>query len=200
MTPQCTCGAAWDPASFSYTLCVAPTRGKTGDRLTAVSTYRIDTRAVRVEACLGSGSPTVGEIFLRPGAASHFGAETVADRLADTSVFLPLRVEGEPRETLLLGKTQIRYLRAPAPADEDASLVERVGTSVDIEVTLDTGEKLSGNLFLELLPGQTRTLDFLNSSTAAFVCVVQGLNDCFVNRAHVRFFREVNLKEHRPLT
>lgn len=135
----------------------------------------------------------VGEVFLRPGAASHMGAETVADRLADAAAFLPLRVDGQSPETLLIGKTQIRYLRAPSPTPgEDEPATERIGSSVPIEVALDTGDTLKGDLFLELLPGQTRTLDFLNTSTVGFVCLVQGENDCFVNRAHIRFFRELN--------
>lgn len=169
---------------------VAGTRGA-WCTLALVSTYRIDTRAVRVEVGLGSGPPKVGEIFLRPGAASHFGVETVADRLADDSTFLPLRLEGAPGGILLLGKPQIRYLRAPAAVDEEGASVPRVGVCARLEVQLDTGETLSGEVFLELLPGQTRTLDFLNGSTAAFVCLVQGESDCFVNRAHVRFFHEL---------
>lgn len=159
------------------------------------SLYRVETEAIRVEIGQGSGPPIVGDMFLRPGVASHSGMETVRDRLADATPFFPLRVASDPPETLFIGKSRIRYLRAPSPPEDDSSMLERaIAPSVEVDVVLDSGEELTGTIYIMLPSGQSRLLDFLNQTDVPYLCLAQGERDCFVNLAHVRFMRERSAK------
>lgn len=156
-----------------------------------MSNFRIATQAVSVEVGFGTAvAPLVGTIFLRPSAAMHSGTETVRDRLDDESLFLPLRVEGST-DIVFVAKAQIRYLRAPTPLDEDASMLERAVSTAKVDIEVDSGTTLSGELFLTLPPGQSRMLDYLNAADVPFLCLGQGADDCFVNRSHVRLVREL---------
>lgn len=156
-----------------------------------MSNFRVETQGLAVEVSFGRGpTPLAATIFLRPRAALHSGTETVRDRLADSSFFLPLRLASSD-EVVIIAKPQIRYLRAPTPIDEDSMMLERAGASARVDVELDTGEGQSGELFYPLRPGQSRMLDYLNNEDLQFVCLGQGDRDCFIGRSHIRLVREL---------
>lgn len=162
-----------------------------GEENALVSNFRVETQGLSVELSFGQGpAPLAATIYLRPRAALHSGTETVRDRLADGSFFLPLRLASSD-EVVLVAKSQIRYLRAPTPIDEDSMMLERAGASARVDIELDTGEAQSGELFFPLRPGQSRMLDYLNNEDVQFVCLGQGDKDCFIGRSHMRLVREL---------
>ncbi len=151
--------------------------------------YQIDTCTVTVEVSLDTGPRLVGQMFLRPGAAGHTGTETVADRLNDGTPFFPLRVLQPEPATYLVGKAQVRYVLAPdSSGDERVALRRAASTQVGVVALLEDGEALSGVLFIELPPGHTRTLDYVNLPDQQFVLMALPGHDCLINLSRVRYF------------
>ncbi len=152
------------------------------------STYQIGTQPVAVEVCLVSGPRLAGDVFLRLGAVGT--AETISERMNDGAPFFPLR--REDGTVLLVGKSQVRYVVTPSMDDDDRVAGER-STSPQVLVTaeLDSGETFTGVFFVDLPPGQVRTLDYVNESRRAFVPLAQLDREYLINRTLIRHLRDV---------
>lgn len=153
--------------------------------------YQIETATVAVEIHFETGAPLQGQVFLRPGAAAHYGTETLADRLNDGSPFFPVRVKGPGESVLLVSKARVRYVIGPSSAADERVASERAAaTQVGVQAVFEDGSTTSGILFIDLPPEQCRPLDYVNDPGRHFVALAQPGRDLFVNRALVRYFRD----------
>ena len=147
--------------------------------------YRVDTQATPVELSFGSASRVRGEMFLRPSIVTADGVESIADRMNDRDAFFPLRVAEPTPGTLLVGKTQVRYVCAEDPPVPTALIA---GGAVQLTMTLelDDGELLSGVFFAVMPPGKRRALDFINRDDGLFVPFFSEQRQYVVNRSFIR--------------
>jgi hypothetical protein len=152
------------------------------------STYQIGTQSVPVEVFLVSGPRLAGEMFLRLHAVGTL--ETVSERMNDGVAFFPLK--SEDGSVHLVGKAQVRYVVTPSMDDDDRVSDERNhAPQVLVTAELDSGEAVTGVFFVDLPPGQVRTLDYLNDPKRAFVPLAQLDREYLINRALIRHLRDV---------
>lgn len=154
--------------------------------------YQIQTHLVPVEISLGDGPHLVGQMFLRPHTAGHSGPETVADRLNDRTAFFPVRAITPEPALLLVGKSQVRYVIAPASGTNERVAVQRAASvEVGASIMLDGGEVVSGVVFIEGVPGHVRPLDFLNALDDPFVVLVRPDREYLINRTRIRYIIDI---------
>jgi hypothetical protein len=156
------------------------------------SLYRVDTRAVAVEVSFGAGSVLLGEMFLRPSIVTLSGIESLADRLNDRDAFFPLRVREPAGDTMILGKSQVRWVSADASARSEPLRVEGASDALTfpMAVELDDGRELIGTFYAVLPPGKRRALDFINDQDGLFVDLVVAGRLYVLNRAFIRRLRD----------
>jgi hypothetical protein len=152
------------------------------------SRYQIGTQAVAVEVFFAAGKRLSGEIFLRLGAVGS--AETVSERMNDGALFFPFR---EPAgQVILIGKSTVLYVVTPSMDDDDRVADERSSApQVLVTAELDSGEAITGVFFVDLPPGQVRTLDYINDPKRAFVPLAQLDREYLINRARILHLRDV---------
>ncbi len=155
------------------------------------SLYKVDTRAVSVEVSFGDGARLSGDMFLRPSIVTLSGVESMADRMNDRDLFLPIRVPGQA-DAVLIGKAQVRYLSAEVETlPEPSSLPEATdAVSFEMEVELDHGELLRGKFHAVLPRGKSRALDFINGHDGLFLSFVVARREYVLNRAYIRRISE----------
>ncbi len=152
------------------------------------STYQIGTQAVTVEVFFAAGARLTGEMFLRLGAVG--AAESVSERMNDGTPFFPLRAP--QGHVVLVGKSTIRYVVTPSMDDDDRIADERSSSpQVLVTAELDSGESITGVFFVDLPPGQVRTLDYINEPKRAFVPLAQLDREYLINRTHILHLRDV---------
>ena len=157
------------------------------------SDFQIGTRAMPVEVCMTTGSRVHGEMFLRPGALAHSGAETVADRLNDGSPFFPLKVNAPQPAVLLVGKAHVRYVIAPSMEDDDRVTDGRSAASQAlVTAVMDSEEAFTGVFFVDLPPDKVRVLDYVNEPTLAFVPLTHLDKEYLLNRSHILHFKDMS--------
>jgi hypothetical protein len=155
--------------------------------------YRVDTSAVSVEISFGGQARARGEMFLRPSIVTFSGVESVADRMNDRDAFFPLRVGEHASNTMLVGKTQVRYVSAddqPLPDDVISAGSDALGFRMTIE--LDDGEELTGIFHAVMPQGKRRPLDFINRESGLFVPFYVLERQYVVNRSFIRGLRDSN--------
>jgi hypothetical protein len=164
---------------------------RAGDKL-QTSMYKLDTRAVAVEVSHGSAARVFGEMFLRPSIITLSGVESIADRMNDRDAFFPLRVSEPETATLLIGKSQVRYVAADeAPPESIATEQASDSVHFHLDVELDDGLCLSG-MFQAVLPrGKRRALDFINEQEGAFVTFHAERRQYVINRSFIRRLRDL---------
>jgi hypothetical protein len=154
--------------------------------------YRVDTRAVAVEVSFGAGALLSGEMFLRPSIVTLSGIESLADRLNDRDAFFPLRVREPAPDTLILGKSQVRWVSADSSARSDPLPMEGASDvlSFPLSVEFDDGHELVGTVRAMLPPGKRRVLDFINEQDGLFVDFHAEGRLFVINRAFIRRLRD----------
>lgn len=156
------------------------------------SLYRVETQPVRVEVSFGVDARALGEMFLRPSIVSLSGVESIADRMNDRDAFFPLRVSEPTAQTVLIGKTQVRYVAAdgqPLP-DELSAAPAGETRAFHVTVELDDAQELSGVFHALLSPGQRRALDLMNSNLGLFVPLFVASRQYVINRSFIRRLHE----------
>jgi hypothetical protein len=153
------------------------------------SLYRVDTRAISVEVSFGAGALFAGEMFLRPSIVTLSGIESLADRLNDRDAFFPLR-----EDTLILGKSQVRWVCADVSTQTDVLRVEGASDALSfpMAVELDDGHELSGTFHAVLPQGKRRALDFINDQDGLFVDFHVASRLYVINRAFIRRLRDAS--------
>jgi hypothetical protein len=156
------------------------------------SMYKVDTRALAVEVAFAAGAVLAGEMFLRPSIVTLSGVESLADRLNDRDAFFPLRVREPEADTLILGKSQVRWVSADASARSDPLPVEGASDaqSFPMAVELDDGRELVGTFHAVLPQGKRRALDFINEQDGLFVDFHVAGRLYVLNRAFIRRLRD----------
>lgn len=155
--------------------------------------YRVDTSAVSVEISFGGQARARGEMFLRPSIVTFSGVESIADRMNDRDAFFPLRVGAEGVNTLLVGKTQVRYVAAdnqPLPDDVISASTDALAFRITLE--LDDGEELTGVFHAVMPQGKRRPLDFINRESGLFVPFYVLKRQYVINRSFIRRLRDSN--------
>ncbi len=130
----------------------------------------VPVRQVRVTVLSTDGIWTSGNLFLKPLAENHSGAETVLDRLNDPDVFLPVQLPGE-RSITLLHKAHIVRLVVQDAQPGDALTEDQENLSGRIEpvhCTVAPGQQLSGWLSVQAPEWRARLSDYVNNLPGSF--------------------------------
>lgn len=134
----------------------------------ASSTYRIPKIPVRVEINLGNRGVCPIEIYVAEHVARGFRRQHVADLLAGPEGFLPARDINEDRFAIF-GKAVARWIRIPLsagslPVEESSGALtdELFEQQYPVDIELDDGESLTGDLLYSLPSDRARPADYLN--------------------------------------
>ena len=136
----------------------------------------------RVAASIVDGKGRSGEIvlFVHTVSPHLFATETVADRLNDPdSRFLPAEVDGR---TELVRLDSLSYVEVHGLAPETQRLEEIGAVHTKVELELDCGDRLDGELVYEAPPTTGRVSDLLNSRSSRFLLLASGDRTLFVRR------------------
>ena len=118
--------------------------------------------------------------FLHTVSPHLFATETVADRLNDPDTrFLPCEIEGR---TELIRLSSLSYVEVHGLAPEMERLQEIGAVHSDVELELDCGDSLAGEMLYEAPPNTDRVSDLLNSRATRFLLLAIGDRTLFVRR------------------
>ena len=141
-------------------------------------TIKVERVAASVVDRNGRSSDLV--FFLHTVSPHLFATETVADRLNDPETeFLPCEVEGR---TELLRLDSLSYVEIRGLAPEIERLDEIGAVHAQVELELDCGDSLAGELIYEAPPKAPRVSDLLNSRATRFLILASGDRTLFVRR------------------
>lgn len=130
--------------------------------------YRIPKRQVRAEVKLPGQAPRKIQLHLASQAEQHYGQERPSDLLNGTESFLPaVDQEGEigfiPREAVMILSVPAEHeMETEGVASEGAARTERV------EIIMEDGTRIQGDVTYVLPADQERLLDFLNTADRFF--------------------------------
>ena len=133
------------------------------------SNYRIPKIPVRVEIKVGGHGICPVEIYVAEHVARGFRRQHVADLLAGPEGFLPAR-DIESDRFAIFSKSVSRWIRIPLasgtlPVEESSELADELFEQQQpVEVELDDGESLSGDLLYSLPSDRARPVDYLNQA------------------------------------
>ena len=118
--------------------------------------------------------------FLHTVSPHLFATETVADRLNDPDTrFLPSEVDGR---TELIRLSSLSYVEVHGLAPEIGRLEEIGAARTPVELELDCGISLAGELVYEAPPTTNRVSDLLNARATRFLLLATGERTLFVRR------------------
>lgn len=125
--------------------------------------------------------------FLHSTSPRRFAHETVADRLNDPDTrFMPCEREGR---TELIRLSSLSYVEIHGMAPELERLEEIGAVRSKVELELDCGDTLTGELLYEAPPRADRVSDLLNSRAARFLLLTTDGRTLFVRRDAVAWVR-----------
>ena len=141
-------------------------------------TLQVERVAAKVVDKNGRSSELV--FFLHTSSPHHFATETVFERLNDPEVrFLPVETDVD---TELVRLSSLSYVEIHGLAPEIARLQEIGAVHSKVELELDCGDSLAGELLYEAPPNTDRVSDLLNSRATRFLLLVIGERTVFVRR------------------
>ena len=118
--------------------------------------------------------------FLHTVSPHLFATETVFERLNDPhSRFLPCEIGGR---TELIRLSSLSYVEVHGLAPEVERLDEIGAVRTRVELELDCGDSLAGELVYEAPPTTDRVSDLLNSRATRFLLLICGERTLFVRR------------------
>lgn len=139
--------------------------------------FRITTQRVAATLVLGQGAPLRGEFPCAGQSHEQVGLDELGALLNQPAAFVPFFLEQRPAP-ILVNKRAIRVVEV-TPSSEALPLAD-FGEVRAVELLLDDGTELHGDLLVCAPLGHTRTLDTLNE-TGRFLLVVSGERVRFVN-------------------
>lgn len=160
------------------------------------TTYRIPKIPVRVEINLGGRGICPIEIYVAEHVARAFRRQHVADLLASPETFLPAR-DIEDDRFAIFSKAVARWIRVPLsggnlPVEESSAELadELFEQKQPVEIELDSGESLAGDLLYSLPSDRARPVDYLNQ-VERFCRLWTGEHLYLVNKSFIVRVKEV---------
>ena len=127
--------------------------------------------------------------FLRPTGAQGRSTETLGDRLAEPGArFIPVEID---ERINFLNVATIAYVEHFGELSEMAKFAELGAWREPVEITLVSGEELTGDLVYLLPPERRRVSDLLNEE-GRFVLLVEDALVRYVNRDAIARVRPTN--------
>jgi hypothetical protein len=147
------------------------------------------TNRVPALVALSEGVTIEGELHLLTRPAYPPGPETPLDMLNRDDPFFALTLPGG--QVTFVAKAQVAVVdcrEPPALADPDRLSAAKL---VGLEVVLDGGAEYKGRATVELPPGRSRALDYVNAPGAFFTLFADDTTHYF-NKARVRLIRPLD--------
>lgn len=147
------------------------------------------TNRVPAMVALSEGVTIEGELHLLTRPAYPPGPETPLDMLNRSDPFFALTLPGG--EVTFVAKAQVTVVdcrEPPALTDPDRLSAAKL---VGLEVVLDGGAEYRGRATVELPPGRSRALDYVNAPGGFFTLFTDDTTHYF-NKARVRLIRPLD--------
>ncbi|MGA7614765.1 MAG: hypothetical protein WBX15_06225 [Thermoanaerobaculia bacterium] len=135
-------------------------------------TLRVPTVEVTVQISYAAGRDLSGSIFLPALAHWHDGPTRPDEWINDGHLFFPFLPDGAER-ALILNKRQIIVVTFSTTATAGLELPQQVGLLRPVRVDCGTAV-VEGMVSIDMPPGQSRTLDFVNRTDQPFLPVWSG--------------------------
>jgi hypothetical protein len=151
----------------------------------AAADFRVPTLALPASVACVDGSRYQGRIFIPATAAVHTGAMRAEEWLNAPEEFIPFVPDGEG--VTLVNKREILFLSVPASPDGETGENPFPVRRIAIECH---GQRLEGDILIDMPEGQTRVLDYVNR-LERFVTLRAGAEHHLVCKAHITRVIEV---------
>ena len=149
----------------------------------------VPTFPLEAEVHCADGRTFRGRIFLPAASATHAGEMQPEEWLSDAAPFFPFQETGGGHP-VLLNKHEVLVLSVDLPEDSgDDPVLAPVTRRVKVECR---EQVLTGRITVEMPPGKTRVVDFLNAAPP-FLAVREGDRRHLVRKA--RITRVLELQE-----
>jgi hypothetical protein len=150
--------------------------------------YQVPKRSVLADITLAGHTPVTLQVFLSSQSATHSGAERPSDLLNGPEAFLP--ASDSKNRVVFLHRDSIVSLTVDADAEfggeaagaED--LAPEYATQVRVEILLNNGHALTGELRYVMPEASRRLQDVLNQPLR-FLTLRDGEHAQLVNKAHI---------------
>jgi hypothetical protein len=148
--------------------------------------YQVPKRSVQADITLAGHNPVTLQLFLSEHAPSHSGAERPSDLLNGPDAFLPAsdaanRVVFLHRDSIVCVKVDLVNEFGGDGAEE---LAPDLATQVAVEILLDTGHSLTGELRY-LMPEASRRLQDVLNQPLRFLILRDGEQAQIINKARI---------------
>jgi len=127
-----------------------------------------------IETC--RGKRLQAHLFLHD--FGQHGPERLLQRLNDSELFLPLKVDGQVQ---LMRKSAILRMSSPLPLQEVTELRQLGVPQAAVEILLDQDRRISGNVFLLMPSTRNRVSDVLNGPDQ-FLLIETALEIAILNK------------------
>lgn len=156
--------------------------GPSDGLLDSLQSMDLTLQVERVAASIVDSRGRTSELtfFLHNVSPHHFATETVFERLNDPETrFLPCEFE---KHTELVRLSSLSYVEMHGQAPEIKRLEETGAVRRKVELELDCGDSLAGELIYEAPQTADRVSDLLNSRAPRFLLLVSGERTLFIRR------------------
>jgi hypothetical protein len=152
-------------------------------RLKRMDELRVPKRRASVELSLVGGQARKVHVFLTDFAAGHSGAERLSDLLNGNTEFIPA-VDDATGAVFVFNRTGVTVARAALDVEHEDVDEHSMATEHEVEVTLNTGQRLRGRVAYTMPSDRSRLTDHLNDAPR-FIRLFQDTSVALINKSHV---------------
>ncbi|MEP6494850.1 MAG: hypothetical protein ABJF01_19340 [bacterium] len=150
-----------------------------------MSEYRIEKVRLRVAVAVTGGGTLKGDVFLQPSARYRTGPQEPAELFNEPESFVPLAMPDD--QMILLAKDHVlRVEFEPQSADTEID----GAVDVSVEIVLNDGSSVAGELRYDPRIDGPRLLDFLNRHHERFLTLRCSAGVCLVNWRQIAQVRQ----------
>jgi hypothetical protein len=147
-------------------------------------TIQFETQTVTAEVRLADGQSINCSLFMQRSPLHPDGLERPLEMLNREEAFFAVSLASG--EIVLVPKAQVAFVSCETPAGLDDVERQQVAKVLKLHVALSGGTEFRGSTVVELPPGHSRALDFLNTPEP-FFSLDTGPATIYVNKSHIRF-------------
>jgi hypothetical protein len=150
--------------------------------------YRIETTRRAVTVFMADGEALSGHVFIHPSPHRPFEPEDITELFNTEEPFFPLDLhQGGIR---LVCKARIAEVAIASGDRTGHELAHDTPAPMGhVEIVLDGGEARRGSIRLDVRPGRTRVIDYLNGHSGRFITLHTANETRLINRSLINHVR-----------
>jgi hypothetical protein len=152
---------------------------------TTTNPFRIAKARMPAALVLLGGQRIHGDLFVQAGGQALTYVEGAPEFLNSADAFFPVRIDSGV--TLLVSKSHV--LTVEVERQYASSAEQAYGDMTNVEIAMEGGPVLRGEIRLEAYNGHARVLDYINRSADHFLLLRRAEDVALLNRRHIVYIK-----------